>query len=189
MSAIRIDGVSKAFGSVRALDEVTLDVAEGELLTLLGPSGCGKTTLLRVVAGLTQLDAGHVEIGGADMTTRSTRERPIGMVFQSYALFPNLTVRGNVCFPLEVRGWTRQRVTARADELLALVRLGGRLTVIRARYLAAKHNAAPLPARWLPTRRCCFWMSRCRRWTSWCGRVSATRSSASSSRWARRRST
>ena len=108
---------------MRALDEVTLDVAEGELLTLLGPSGCGKTTLLRVVAGLTQLDAGHVEIGGDDMTTRSTRERPIGMVFQSYALFPNLTVRGNVCFPLEVRGWTRQRVTARADELLALVRL------------------------------------------------------------------
>jgi putative spermidine/putrescine transport system ATP-binding protein len=123
MSAIRIDGVTKAFGPVRALDKVTLDVAEGELLTLLGPSGCGKTTLLRVVAGLTQLDAGRVEIGGEDMTARSTRERPIGMVFQSYALFPNLTVRGNICFPLEVRGWSREQVDTRADELLALVRL------------------------------------------------------------------
>jgi putative spermidine/putrescine transport system ATP-binding protein len=123
VSAIRVEGVSKAFGSVQALDGVTLDVAEGELLTLLGPSGCGKTTLLRVVAGLTVLDGGRVEIGGDDMTSRSTRERPIGMVFQSYALFPNLTVRGNVSFPLEVRGWSEKRVGARVDELLALVRL------------------------------------------------------------------
>ena len=123
MSEISLVGVSKAFGHVRALDGVSLNVAEGELLALLGPSGCGKTTLLRVVAGLTALDEGRILIGGQDVTTRPTRQRPIGMVFQSYALFPNLTVRGNVAFPLEVRRWARDRVKRRVDELLALVRL------------------------------------------------------------------
>ncbi|HEY7599910.1 MAG TPA: ABC transporter ATP-binding protein, partial [Candidatus Limnocylindrales bacterium] len=123
MSEIRLERVSKSFGQVRALDEVSLAVAEGELLALLGPSGCGKTTLLRVVAGLEQPAAGAVFIGGSDVTARPTRERPIGMVFQSYALFPNLTVRQNVAFPLEVRGWRRERAAARVDELLSLTRL------------------------------------------------------------------
>jgi len=125
MSEIRIDGVSKSYGSVRALNDVTISVAQGELMALLGPSGCGKTTLLRVVAGLTELDAGRIEIGGVDVASKPTRERPIGMVFQSYALFPNLTVRGNVAFPLEVRGWARERVETRVNELLTLVRLEG----------------------------------------------------------------
>jgi putative spermidine/putrescine transport system ATP-binding protein len=123
MSEIRISGVSKSYGPVLALNDVTIAVAQGELMALLGPSGCGKTTLLRVVAGLTELDAGQIEIGGLDVTAKQTRERPIGMVFQSYALFPNLTVRGNVAFPLEVRGWTRERVDQRVNELLTLVRL------------------------------------------------------------------
>jgi len=123
VSEIRISGVSKSYAAVRALNDVTIAVAQGELMALLGPSGCGKTTLLRVVAGLTDLDAGRIEIGGSDVTASPTRERPIGMVFQSYALFPNLTVRGNVAFPLEVRGWTRDRVDQRVNELLTLVRL------------------------------------------------------------------
>ena len=123
MAAINVVAAGKAFGDVRALDAVSVDVAQGELLALLGPSGCGKTTLLRVVAGLTSLDSGRILIGGMDVTSRPTRERPIGMVFQSYALFPNLTVRGNVAFPLEMRGWQRARVRSRVDELLALVRL------------------------------------------------------------------
>jgi putative spermidine/putrescine transport system ATP-binding protein len=108
---------------VRALDNVSLDVAEGELMTLLGPSGCGKTTLLRVVSGLEQPNSGNLLIGGEDLTARPTRERPIGMVFQSYALFPNMTVRSNVAFPLEARRWSRARTTSRVDELLSLVRL------------------------------------------------------------------
>jgi putative spermidine/putrescine transport system ATP-binding protein len=123
MTEIRLDSVTKTFGSTRALDSVTLEVGEGELLTLLGPSGCGKTTCLRIVAGLEQPDSGSVFVGGVDVTARPTRERPIGMVFQSYALFPNLTVGQNIGFPLEVRRWPRERIAARVDELLALTQL------------------------------------------------------------------
>ncbi len=124
MSEITLTGVTKTFGAVRALDDVSLEVAEGELLALLGPSGCGKTTLLRIVAGLEQPDSGRVLIGGTDVTRRPTRERPIGLVFQSYALFPNLTVRQNISFPLEVRRRPQAEIRARVDELLDLVRLG-----------------------------------------------------------------
>ena len=123
MSEVSLAGVTKRFGHVVALDEVTLDVADGELIALLGPSGCGKTTLLRIVAGLEGPDRGRVLIGGADVTDQPTRERPIGLVFQSYALFPNLTVRQNISFPLEVRGQARAEVGARVDELIDLVHL------------------------------------------------------------------
>jgi putative spermidine/putrescine transport system ATP-binding protein len=123
MSGVSLVGVTKMYGPVKALDHVSIEVCPGELLALLGPSGCGKTTLLRCVAGLERPDKGTVEIGAVDVTHTPTRERPIGMVFQSYALFPNLTVRQNIAFPLEVRHWPRAEVTARVEELLQLVRL------------------------------------------------------------------
>jgi len=123
LSGVSLVGVTKTFGRVAALDHVTLDVCDGELVALLGPSGCGKTTLLRCVAGLERPDRGSVEIGGVDVTDTPTRRRPIGMVFQSYALFPNLTVRQNIAFPLEVRHRPVAEVRARVDELLDLVRL------------------------------------------------------------------
>ncbi len=123
MSGVILHHVTKAFGDVRALDDVSIEVAAGEMLALLGPSGCGKTTLLRSVAGLEHPDGGTISIGGRDVTAVPTRERPIGMVFQSYALFPNLTVRQNIAFPLEVRRRPRAEVATRVDELLGLVRL------------------------------------------------------------------
>jgi putative spermidine/putrescine transport system ATP-binding protein len=123
LSGVSLVGVTKTFGHVAALDHVTLDVCDGELVALLGPSGCGKTTLLRCVAGLERPDRGSVEIGGVDVTDTPTRHRPIGMVFQSYALFPNLTVRQNIAFPLEVRHRPAAEVRTRVDELLDLVRL------------------------------------------------------------------
>jgi putative spermidine/putrescine transport system ATP-binding protein len=123
MGSVSIQQVTRIFGSVRALNEVSLDVAEGEMVALLGPSGCGKTTLLRSVAGLERPDSGHIRIGDIDVTEIPTRLRPIGMVFQSYALFPNLTVRQNISFPLEVRGQTPAAARARVDELLDLVHL------------------------------------------------------------------
>ncbi len=124
-SSVVLEGVTKRYGSAVALDDVSLHVHEGELVALLGGSGCGKTTLLRVVAGLTEPDAGRVSIGTTDVTGVPTRRRPIGMVFQHYALFPNMTVAENVAFPLSVRRLPRQQVSQRVEELLDLVALDG----------------------------------------------------------------
>ena len=123
MSGVSLVGVTKTYGTVKALDHVSIEVKQGELLALLGPSGCGKTTLLRCVAGLEVPDRGTLEIGAVDVRGVPTRQRPIGMVFQSYALFPNLTVRENVAFPLEVRHRPRAEVKTRVAELLDLVHL------------------------------------------------------------------
>lgn len=123
MSEVTVGGLSKRFGAVVALDDVSLDVQSGELVALLGPSGCGKTTLLRCIAGLEQPDAGSVAIGGADVTAHPARKRPIGMVFQSYALFPNMTIRDNIGFPLKVRGQAKPAIAERVDFLIELVGL------------------------------------------------------------------
>ncbi len=123
MKGVILRDITKHFGRVRALDGVSLEVAAGELVALLGPSGSGKTTLLRVVAGLMQPDRGQVVIGGTDVTPVPTRERPIGMVFQNYALFPNMPVRENIAFPLTVQGRPSSEITVRVNELLELVQL------------------------------------------------------------------
>ena len=122
---LRVEGVTKRFGEVLALDGVTLAVAEGELLTILGPSGSGKTTLLKVVAGFETPDAGTVRVDGAEITALPPARRDIGMVFQNYALFPHLTVKGNVAFPLEMRNIARAEIERRVGDALALVELAG----------------------------------------------------------------
>jgi putative spermidine/putrescine transport system ATP-binding protein len=124
-SSVALEGVTKRYGATVALDQVSLEVHPGELVALLGGSGCGKTTLLRVVAGLADPDAGRIRIGDTDVTRTPTRHRPIGMVFQHYALFPNMTVAENVAFPLTVRRVARSQISRRVDELLDLVELDG----------------------------------------------------------------
>jgi len=122
---IVIDGASRTFGTVRAVDGVNLTVGEGEFFTLLGPSGCGKTTLLRMIAGFCELDAGQIRFGPKRIDTLPAHTRDIGMVFQNYAVFPNLTVAGNVAYGLKARKVPAAEVARRVEEALSLVQLGG----------------------------------------------------------------
>jgi putative spermidine/putrescine transport system ATP-binding protein len=120
---ITFDRVRKAFGSYLALDDVSLAVSAGEFLTLLGPSGSGKTTLLMALAGFVRPDAGRIRLGDTDITRLSPDKRDIGIVFQSYALFPHMTVRGNVEYPLRLRKRPGAETRARAEAALDRVQL------------------------------------------------------------------
>jgi multiple sugar transport system ATP-binding protein len=121
MARIQIENITKKFGELVAVNNVSLDVADGEFVALLGPSGCGKTTTLRLIAGLEVPDAGSIQIGDKTVTRLPPRERDIAMVFQDYALYPHMTLLNNIGYPLKVRGVPGQeltrRVTAVAEEL------------------------------------------------------------------------
>ncbi|MBM3646226.1 MAG: ABC transporter ATP-binding protein [Alphaproteobacteria bacterium] len=130
MADLALNGLSKHYGDFYAVRDVSLAIADGEFLVLLGPSGCGKTTTLRMVAGFIEPSAGEVRLGGQDVTLLPPWKRNAGMVFQSYALFPHMTVAQNVAFGLEMRKLGRVDIDQRVEETLALVRLdgfGGRL--------------------------------------------------------------
>ncbi len=124
-AVVSLRGIRRRFGRVTAVDGIDLDIREGEFFALLGPSGCGKTTLLRIIAGLERPDAGRIFIDGADMTTTAPNHRPVNMVFQSYALFPHMTVAENVAYGLRLEGLARAVIAERVREALALVRLEG----------------------------------------------------------------
>lgn len=128
-TSVELRNVVKSFGSHRALDSIDLDVAPGEFVALLGPSGCGKTTALRAMSGLESIDSGTIVIDGSDVARVPTNKRDIGMVFQSYSLFPHLTVLENVEFGLRMRrvdGASRRSRAAESLELVGLGHLGGR---------------------------------------------------------------
>jgi sn-glycerol 3-phosphate transport system ATP-binding protein len=124
MSAIALDHVSKSWGPTRAVDAVSLTAEEGALVVLLGPSGCGKSTTLRLIAGLEQLDSGTITIGGEDVTHLTPAQRKISMVFQSYALFPHLSVAENIVFGLRVRRVSRAERDERLKRVADIVGLG-----------------------------------------------------------------
>ena len=125
MADLAISGLSKDFGDFKAVDNVSLHVEQGEFLSLLGPSGCGKTTILRMIAGLIEPDAGQIRIADDDITWRPVHKRNIGLVFQSYALFPHMSVFENVAFGLRQRGVNDTDIRHRVGEALQLVRLQG----------------------------------------------------------------
>ena len=125
MARLELINLSKHYGDHAAVAGVTLDVPDGEFVVLLGPSGCGKTTTLRMIAGLVEPSGGHARIRGADITYLPPWRRNTGMVFQSYALFPHMTVAENVAFGLEMRKLAKAEIDARTREALRLVRLEG----------------------------------------------------------------
>jgi len=125
MSTIDLTGVAKHYGPVVALADLDLRVAQGELVTILGPSGSGKTTLLTLIAGLSAPSAGRIDIGGRDVTYLPAAKRNVGLVFQSYALFPHMSVADNVAFPLSVRGLSRGESERKVADALHLVQLSG----------------------------------------------------------------
>lgn len=121
---LSINNAVKTYGNARALDEVSLDVAEGEFLTLLGPSGSGKTTLLSAIAGFIKMDSGNLKLRSEDITNHPPEHRDFGMVFQGYALFPTMTVCENVGFPLKVRKKSAAEIKRRVNEALEMVQMG-----------------------------------------------------------------
>jgi putative spermidine/putrescine transport system ATP-binding protein len=122
-TAVHLRGLRRSFGATRALDDFDLEIEPGELVALLGPSGCGKTTALRVLAGMEKVDSGEVLVDGVDISGVPTRKRDMGMVFQNYSLFPNLSALDNVGFGLRVRGRAADERRSRAGELLEMVGL------------------------------------------------------------------
>lgn len=122
---LRIEALSKRFGGTAVVDHLSLDIYEGEFFALLGPSGCGKTTLLRLIAGFERPNAGRVLLDGVDLVAVPPYRRPVNMMFQSYALFPHLTVEANVAFGLKQEGLPQREIVRRVADMLALVKLEG----------------------------------------------------------------
>src|SRR6266702_938726 len=125
MPLLRTEGVTKRFGTFRAVDDLSLDIRAGEFFALLGPSGCGKTTLLRMLAGFETPDEGRILLNGRDIAPVLPHERPVNMMFQNYALFPHLTVRDNIAFGLKRAGMARADIATRVAEMVSLVKLEG----------------------------------------------------------------
>ncbi|WP_147181179.1 MULTISPECIES: ABC transporter ATP-binding protein [Alphaproteobacteria] len=125
MSGLILNGVTKQFGPFTAVDQVQLTVPHGTFVCMLGPSGCGKTTLLRMIAGLDLPTGGEIVLDGEDITRVPTHKRNLGMVFQSLALFPHLTVGENIAYPLRIRGIGREEQVKRVEELLVMIHLPG----------------------------------------------------------------
>ncbi len=123
--AVEITGIEKRFGDHAVLHGIDLAIAESSFVSLLGPSGCGKTTLLRIIAGFEHATAGTVRVAGADVTHVPPHRRPTNLVFQRGALFPHMTVAENIGYSLRLRGWSKERIAARVEELLVLVKLEG----------------------------------------------------------------
>ena len=122
---IRIEGIAKRYGGIAALDEVHLDIAGGEFMTLLGPSGSGKSTLLMTIAGFVRPDYGNITVGGTPIVAMPPHRRNIGMVFQRHALFPHMSVFENIAYPLRLRGLGKVEVADKVERVLSLVRLDG----------------------------------------------------------------
>jgi putrescine transport system ATP-binding protein len=178
---LRIEGLTKDFDGYKAVNNVSLDIAKGEIFALLGSSGCGKSTLLRMLAGFETPTSGRILLDGKDMAALPPYERPVNMMFQSYALFPHLTVEENIAFGLKRDGMAGAKVAERVDAMLKLVQLG-KFAKRRISSRAASSSAWRWRAAWPSSLRCCFSTSRSAHSTRSCARKRRSNLSTSSSR-------
>ncbi|MEC7192236.1 MAG: ABC transporter ATP-binding protein, partial [SAR324 cluster bacterium] len=123
MGSINLVGVSKSFGDVLVIPSVDLEVNEGEFVVFVGPSGSGKSTLLRLIAGLEEVSKGRIEFNGQDMTNLAPAKRGLAMVFQSYALYPHMSVRENIGFPLKMAGMPKSEIASKVQEAAKILNL------------------------------------------------------------------
>ena len=121
MSYIKFENIIKTFGKNEVLKNINLEIEKGQLVTLLGPSGCGKSTLLRCLSGLESVTSGHIYLDGKDVTDVNPKDRDIGMVFQQYSLFPNMTVEQNVAFGLKLKRMPKEQILTKVGEMLEIV--------------------------------------------------------------------
>jgi ABC-type sugar transport system ATPase subunit len=176
--------IRKAFGNFTALHDINLQIRKGEFVCFLGPSGCGKTTLLRIIAGLEVQSAGEVWQAGRDISRLPPAQRDYGIVFQSYALFPNLSVADNVAYGLVNRKDAARRHQPRVSpswSSWSACRAAKASTPASCR--AVSSNALHWRVRWPLRRACCCWTSRCRHWTRWSGCACARKSAPCSRHW------
>lgn len=146
---LMLAGVQKRFGETWAVHETTLDIRAGEFVSIIGPSGSGKTTLLTMVAGFEQPTNGRIIVGDVDITTLPPNRRNVGMVFQKYALFPHLTVRQNIAFPLKMRRLgSKKDIRSRVDEMLELIRLNDFADRYPNQLSGGQQQRVAVPARW-----------------------------------------
>jgi ABC-type sugar transport system ATPase subunit len=124
MAGLEVIKLNKSFGGSRVIDNVSFDVSDGEFCILLGPSGCGKSTILRLIAGLERQDSGEIRIGGMEVSELTPRERDMAMVFQSYALYPHMTARENIAFPLKMKGAAKEEIKKKTEEVAGLLDIG-----------------------------------------------------------------
>lgn len=155
MANIKIDRIKKSFGSFDALKEISLEIGDGEFVSLLGPSGCGKTTLLRIIAGLETETSGDILIGGKAVNGLAPRDRGLAMVFQNYAVFPHMTVFENVAFGLRMQKADAARVKTQVEKRRRCSISSPISTAIRISCPAASGSVWPWPVHWRSSRRYC----------------------------------
>ncbi len=181
MASITFDQITKRYpDGTLAVDELDLDIADGEFLVLVGPSGCGKTTALRMAAGLEEISGGRLLIGDRVVNDVHPSQRDIAMVFQNYALYPHMSVRENIAFPLACAGVAKAEAKSRVERAAEILGLGESCTASRRRSPAASGSGSPWAARSCASRRRSSWTSRCRTSTPSCAARCARRSAACS---------
>ena len=180
MAYIHFEYVNKFFGANHVLKDITLDIEENELVTLLGPSGCGKSTLLRCLSGLESVTDGRIYLDGKDITTLPPKRRGVGMVFQQYSLFPNMTVGQNVAFGLKIQKRPKAEIERSTKEMLEIVGLGEKINQYPNQLSGGQQQRVALAKALVTKPKYCCWTSPSPPLTHCCGEICRLRSEGSS---------